>query len=223
MWFRLDLRLDDNPALLAAIHKSPVIPVFIWAPEEEEPWPPGAASRWWLHHSLKRLQEQLLSKGSRLILRRGRSLEVLEGLIAETGAKSVFWNRRYEPAVIARDTEIKKSLRDRGVSVETFNANLLFEPWSVQSKSSGRPFQVFSAFWKTCLRQPAPAVAQVAPKQIPAPDVLPKSDDLADLHLDPAHSWSSGLKTAWTPGEAGGNEALGSFLKSRLGVYVTER
>jgi deoxyribodipyrimidine photo-lyase len=53
VWVRQDLRLADNPALAAAVERrGPVIPVFIWAPDDEGAWPPGAASRWWLDRSL---------------------------------------------------------------------------------------------------------------------------------------------------------------------------
>jgi deoxyribodipyrimidine photo-lyase len=49
VWFRADLRLADNPALQTAIHRGgPIVPVFVHAPDEEFPWSPGAASRWWL-------------------------------------------------------------------------------------------------------------------------------------------------------------------------------
>jgi deoxyribodipyrimidine photo-lyase len=48
--FGRDLRLADNPALHAAAARGPLIPVFIWDPHADDPWPPGAASRWWLHH-----------------------------------------------------------------------------------------------------------------------------------------------------------------------------
>ena len=57
VWFRHDLRLDDNPALRAAAARGAIVPLFIHAPEEERPWEPGAASRWWLHGSLSRLAE----------------------------------------------------------------------------------------------------------------------------------------------------------------------
>src|ERR1019366_1409085 len=104
VWFRLDLRLADNPALARALARSnAIIPVFIWAPEEEAPWSPGAAAQWWLHHSLLELKAALEQRGSRLIVRRGPSAETLLQLAAESGAKSVLWNRRYEPAVVARD------------------------------------------------------------------------------------------------------------------------
>ena len=120
LWFRLDLRLSDNPALLAALrHGGPVIPVFIWAPEEEGRWQPGAASRWWLHQSLTQLDASLRQRGSRLIVREGPTLETLRGLLDETGATAVFWNRRYEPAIAARDrNRVKVSLQKDGQSVE---------------------------------------------------------------------------------------------------------
>jgi deoxyribodipyrimidine photo-lyase len=67
VWFRQDLRLRNNPALHAAtVSGAPVIPVYIWSPEEEGDWAPGSASRWWLHRSLASLDDQLRRRGSRL-------------------------------------------------------------------------------------------------------------------------------------------------------------
>src|ERR1041385_5234630 len=156
VWFRLDLRLADNPALQAAAPRGrAVVPVFIYAPEEEAPWAPGAASRWWLHQSLRALQARLSEIGSRLVLRRGPSLQTLQSLVKETGATAVFWNRRYEPAGISRDQKIKETLRASGIEVESHNAVLLHEPWTIRNQSK-RPFQVFTPFWKTCVAQPEP-------------------------------------------------------------------
>src|SRR5262245_30175517 len=85
VWFRSDLRLADNPAVAAAVELGgPVLPVFVWAPEEESPWEPGAASRWWLHQSLGSLEKSLEGIGSRLIIRRGASLATLQTLMRET-------------------------------------------------------------------------------------------------------------------------------------------
>jgi deoxyribodipyrimidine photo-lyase len=112
VWFRQDLRLADNPALIAAVERErPVVCVFIWAPEEEGDWPPGAASRWWLHHSLVSLDSQLRERGSRLVIRRGPTVAALQSLIVETAADAVYWNRRYEPAVVRRDAQVLRTLR----------------------------------------------------------------------------------------------------------------
>ena len=89
------------------------------------------------------------------MIRRGPALETLRALAKETGADAVFWNRRYEPAIIARDAKVKEALRGEGVAVESFNAALLHEPWTIQNKS-GKPFQVFTPFWRHCLAQPDP-------------------------------------------------------------------
>jgi len=140
LWFRQDLRLADNPALLAAVrHGGPVIPVFIWSPEDAGRWQLGAASRWWLHQSLAQLDVSLRQRGSRLIIRRGPALEAFRELLDQSGATAVYWNRRYEPAVISRDTSVNTALRHDGLITESLNGGLLFEPWTVQT-TKGNPY-----------------------------------------------------------------------------------
>jgi deoxyribodipyrimidine photo-lyase len=173
VWFRLDLRLADNPALLAAVDRGqPIIPVFIWSPRDEKPWPPGAASRWWLHQSLASLQADLAKRSSRLIIRSGPVQATLERLLHETQAGAIFWNRCYEPSIIARDRKLKEALRHSGRVVESFNSSLLFEPRTVKNQS-GQPFRVFTPFWNHCLRQFSKPSPQMEPPQIPAPERWP--------------------------------------------------
>ena len=169
VWFGLDLRLADNPALEGAVaRRGAVLPVFIWAPEEESPWSPGSASRWWLHQSLGELQAALAKVGSKLIVRRGPTVEALLALTAESGAKSVFWNRRYEPATIARDRELEQRLRERGIAAESCPGNLLFEPGTILN-ADGKPYQVFTPFWRACVAMPDPEQPKPAPGRLPAP------------------------------------------------------
>jgi len=223
VWFRLDLRLDDHPALLHAFErKHPVIPVYIWSPEEEGEWSPGTASRWWLHQSLERLDAELRKIGAHLILRRGLSLEVLNDLIRETGADGVFWNRRYEPALVARDAEIKAELRSRNIIVESFNASLLHEPWEVL-KSDGKPYQVFTAFWKALLSLPEPSLPLAAPTRILAPDVWPDSLPLPDLGLVNQEDWTENLREIWSPGSEGAMSRLERFIDEFLWTYTEDR
>jgi len=219
VWFRLDLRTEDNPALTAALaRREPVLPLFIWSPEEEAPWEPGGASRWWLHHSLKSLQDQLEKLGSPLVIRRGPSLEVLRAL----GASHVYWNRRYEPKPMARDTRIKASLEASGIQVESFNSALLFEPWQIEN-GERKPFQVFTAYWKKCLREGRVEAPLPAPRKILAPRIHPPSEKLEALGLLPAAGWGAGLAASWEPGAPTALRKIRSFLGSAIKGYETER
>jgi len=215
VWFRQDLRLADNPALNYALQqKRPVVPVYIWAPEEEGDWPPGAASRWWLHHSLNALDASLRKAGSGLILRRGSSEQALRELMEQTGATELVWNRRYEPAVIARDTRLKQTFKSEGVEVRSFNSALLFEPGSVLTKT-GTPYQVFTPFYRACLAQSEPDDTLAAPKKIPAP-AGPRPDSLStdELGLLPSIPWDKHFYHHWTPGESGAQAQLERFLSA---------
>src|SRR6478609_3535255 len=208
VWFRQDLRLQDNPALAAAVARDlPVVPVYIQDEAGEDDWAPGAAARWWLHHSLAALDAALRERGSRLVIRRGASGAVLRELIQATGAIAVHWNRRYEPAVLARDTALQEQL---GVAARSFNATLLFEPHAVRNKA-GRPFQVFTPFWRHCLTQPVDAPVKLRPGPLKAPAAWPKSLRVDELALRPKIKWDKGLAETWQPGEAAALKRLKKF------------
>jgi deoxyribodipyrimidine photo-lyase len=224
VWLRRDLRLADNPALQAACERSGnVLAVYVHAPDEEQPWAPGAASRWWLHHSLTALREALASRGGALCVRRGESLQELLAVARECGAQRVYWNRLYEPAVTSRDRRIGTALRESGIDCESFNAGLLFEPWEVR-QANGDPYRVFTPFWRNCERQldtlPAPLPA---PRRVTAPERLPASLEIAALGLLPRVHWDAGLASSWTPGEAGAQARIQSFCRTGLHGYATGR
>ena len=219
MWLRQDLRLADNPALQAAGRRGgPVVPVFIWAPEEEGSWPPGGASRWWLHQSLGQLAGEFRAAGSELIICRGASLAELLGVVKATGAEAVFWNRRYEPAAIARDQKVEAALRAAGVLAETCHGALLYEPETIRNKA-GLPFRVFTPFWRTCLAFAEPGEPLPAPRKLTAPTQWPISLPPAALELEPKLGWAAGLRTAWEPGSAGARAELQRFLGNGILTY----
>jgi deoxyribodipyrimidine photo-lyase len=221
VWLRLDLRLKNNPALTAAAaRRRPVVPVFIWAPEEEDGWQPGAASRWWLHQSLESLQADLKKLGSRLILRRGPSLGTLRSLVRETGADAVFWNRRYEPALRRRDAQVQQSLRADGIKIETYNSALLFEPDEIKN-STGQPFRVFTPFWKACLTATTSFTPESAPRFAKAPPL--SSLSLDELALEPDIDWAAGLRATWQPGESGAQKRMRRFFDDALDEYPEQR
>jgi deoxyribodipyrimidine photo-lyase len=223
-WFRRDLRIADNPALAHACEVADhVVPVFIFAPDEEKPWQPGAASRWWLHHSLEALAGSLRKLGSPLVLRQATgTLRELKKLIAETGAEGVFWNRLYDPAIVQRDEAIKKALREDGVEAESFNAALLLEPWEIKTGSGG-PYRVFTPFWNA-MKARVPARALIAPpRKIPGPAKKVESLALEALGLLPSIPWDAGLRKSWTPGEQGAHDALDRLFGKRIAAYREAR
>lgn len=223
VWFRHDLRLADNPALSAAIERGgPVVCVFVWAPDEEGDWPPGAASRWWLHHSLESLDAQLRERGNQLVVRRGPTIEALQSLAKATGADTVYWNRRYEPAVVRRDADVLRALKNDGVQVEHSNSALLFEPWDVET-GQGTPYQVFTPFWKSCLAKDGPADLLPAPETIPAVESAPSSLAIDELALLPKIPWDRGFYDVWQPGEPEAVQELDRFVSERMTDYAEAR
>ena len=223
VWFRNDLRLNDQPALQAALRGGfNPIPLYIHAPEEEGIWQPGAASNTWRHRSLLALDESLRRRGSRLNILRGPTLEALQRAADDCNAEAVFWNRRYEPAIEQRDAGIKHALRSAGLRAESFNGSLLFEPWQVESKQ-GDPYRVFTPFWRTALAQ----LRVLAPMAVPDrfPEVAPLADatSVDDLGLAPNVRWDEGFWTGWTPGEVGAQAALTTFIEQALADYQQAR
>jgi deoxyribodipyrimidine photo-lyase len=157
-----------------------------------------------------------------LIFRLGPSAEVLSKLAAEAGATAVFWNRRYEPAAIARDRDVKSRLREQGLRAESFNGALLFEPWTVQNQS-GQPFRVFTPFWRACLKKQIPPAQKNLPKQFQAPAKWPSALRIADLQLEPTIDWAAGFREVWQPGEAGATRQLHRFLSDAVAEYPVKR
>jgi deoxyribodipyrimidine photo-lyase len=194
LWLRQDLRLHDQPALVAAAGDGPVIPVYILDDETPGDWRIGGAQRWWLHRSLASLAADLVGQGSRLILRRGRAASVLEALMAETGAARVHAVRHYEPWW----REAEAMLGER---LCLHDGNHLARIEEVTT-GAGKPFRIYSSFWKALQAHLPPEQPLPAPDTIPAPERWPESDRLDDWRLLPrTPDWSGGFAADWTPGE----------------------
>ncbi len=224
LWFNRDLRLDDNPALAAAIARgAPVLPVYVLDDDDAGQWAPGGAARWWLHGSLAALHGALQERGNSLVLRRGAAAQVLPELIAETGADAVFWNRRYEPWARARGERVRATLERLGVAARSFNAGLLAEPGSLQTQK-GEPFRVFTPFWRALQARGVADAAYVAPRRLAAPATMPASDALDDWRLRPARpDWAGGLRARWVPGEAAAGARMAEFVGGAADAYAAQR
>jgi deoxyribodipyrimidine photo-lyase len=223
VWFRQDLRLADHPALAAATAAGgPVVPVFIWAPAAEGAWPIGAASRWWLHHSLERLAEALERIGSRLVIRAGDPATELVALARETGATAVHASRRWEPAAVATEERVVEALAARGVAVGLHGGALLHDPRAIRTQG-GAAYKVFTPFWRAVTANLVVDDPLPAPRALAPPAAWPDSTRVDDLGLLPTKAWDGGLRAAWTPGEAGARARLARFVAGSLRGYAKGR
>ncbi|MEL7276110.1 MAG: deoxyribodipyrimidine photo-lyase [Pseudomonadota bacterium] len=218
LWLRRDLRLADHPALQAACADGgPVIPVFILDPETEAI---GAAPRWRLERSVLSLAADLERIGSRLILRRGEALEVLQALIAETGAKTVRWTRLYDPVSKARDELVKSTLKGAGIAAVSHPGHVLFEPWTVTSKTGGF-YKVYTPYWK-CVAGAELDAPLPAPSQMPAPEHWPES--LAELGMGRDMRRGADIVARYAVvGETAARNRLGTFLETAVADYASAR
>ncbi len=228
LWLRRDLRLGDNPALIAAAEEARargggLLPVFAWEPPGRRAWAPGGAARWWLWHSLRGLEADLRRLGSRLVVGRGDPVDVVATLAEEAGAGAVVWARGLEPDELADDRALEALLTARGIDARIVpQADLLAEPLSVRTRD-GRPYTVFTPFWRARLAGPAPEEPLPAPTALPAAPQHPPGLALTELEAEAVRPWSAGFGDVWQPGERGGHERLGAFLEGPIGDYVVDR
>ncbi len=216
IWLREDLRLHDNPALHHAALSGDVIPVYIY------PQGLGAASYWWLHHSLSRLANDLSEQGVELILKTGDPAEVLADVCRAVGADRLAWNRVYSPAGIDLGRQVKERFSQLDIALQSFNGQLLTEPTQIFTKQ-GTPFKVFTPFWRHCLTTLEPTELLGRPDFKPS-NITVESESLDDWGLLPTKpDWSVGISERWQPGEAGAQTRWESFLSGRIRRYKDGR
>lgn len=223
VWFRDDLRLSDQAGLSAAADSGhPVLPLFILDDAAAGQWSPGAASRWWLHHSLASLRDSLRALGAELVLHRGDGVGVLTALVRETGAQAVFTGVPAHPAARRTDQQLAAALPPAGCALHRLRTATLFHPDAVRTRAGGA-YSVFAPFANACLVLGGPKDLAPAPASLlPAPRV--GSDRLEDWRLLPARpDWAAGWRDLWTPGEPGALRRAKAFLNSGLPGYVTAR
>ncbi|XP_039000084.1 cryptochrome-1-like isoform X2 [Hibiscus syriacus] len=225
VWFRRDLRIDDNPALTAAAKDNGVFPVYIWCPKEEEQFYPGRVSRWWLKQSLAHLEQSLKSLGSELVLiKTHNTLSALLDCINATGATKVIFNHLYDPLSLVRDYNIKEKLAEAGISVQSYNGDLLYEPWEIYDEK-GQAFTTFDAYWDKCLNVQMEPVSLLPPwRLLPVAGTIERCS-IEDLGLENETEKASNalLGRAWSPGWSNADKARIEFIEQNLFNYSRSR
>ena len=220
LWFRKDLRLADNPALLEAIKHNNIIPLFIFDTNINEYSKIGEASLWWLEKSLISLNEQLNGK---LRVLTGNSLDLILSICNIKNIKFVYWNRCYEPDRILVDTQIKAKLKDNNINAKSFNASLLWEPWKIKNKS-GSFYKVFTPFYKRgCLESEKPRLPTEAPKKINFIKLGKNFIDYKPKYEQSKNKWYVKLERHWTPSEFNAIARFEEFLANDSDNYSEGR
>ncbi|XP_045805418.1 cryptochrome-1-like isoform X3 [Trifolium pratense] len=226
VWFRRDLRIEDNPALAAAARDGSVLPVFIWCPKEEGQFYPGRVSRWWLKQSLAHLDQSLKSLGARLVfIKTDSTLNALLECINAIQATKVVFNHLYDPVSLVRDHNIKEKLVELGLSVKSYNGDLLYEPWEIYDEK-GHAFTTFDRFWQKCLHKQTEPVSLIPPWQlVPAEAGNLEKCSIEDLGLENELEKPSNalLRRAWSPGWTNADKALTEFMDKQLLHYSENR
>ncbi|XP_023524098.1 cryptochrome-1-like isoform X2 [Cucurbita pepo subsp. pepo] len=224
VWFRRDLRVEDNPALTAAVRAGAVVAVFIWAPEEEGHYYPGRVSRWWLKQSLAHLDSSLRSLGAYLLTKRStNTISTLLDVVKATGASQLFFNHLYDPLSLIRDHRAKEVLSAQGIGVRSYNADLLYEPWDVKDVD-GNPFTTFAGFWERCLSMPCdPEAPLLPPKRIISGDASRCPSDTLVFEDELEKGSNALLARAWSPGWSNADKALTTFINGPLIEYSKNR
>lgn len=211
VWFRRDLRLADQAAVVAAASQGPVIPIYILDDETPKHRKMGGTSRWWLHHSLQSLEAVLRAKGSRLILRSGKAADILTDIAKDSGAEEIHALHHYEPWWLNAQKDLKSKL-DGTAELILHHGNYLLPPGTLKT-GGGSPYKIYTPFWKSLRERMPPAEPMDAPEHIAAPDVWPESDTLDDWHLLPTKpDWATGFVDIWSPGEEGAQDSLEAFV-----------
>lgn len=243
LWFRRDLRLCDNPAIIGALEVgAPVIPVFIWSHDEEEgpgiTIAMGGACKYWLHQALSCLRTSLERIGCSLLFLKadhhdkGSSLQTLRQLIRETGARAVVANALYEPWLKQRDDLVMSALQKEGVECRLYHSYCLRDSYSVSTAGVGlRGIGSVSHFMSCCSHNPGPPLGAPLdpPASLPTPSHWPQGLplDMLELAKLPRRKdgtiidWAANIRNSWDFSEEGAHARLEAFLQD--GVYRYEK
>ncbi len=226
VWFRRDLRVQDNPALWQAVQDAreraqPLTALYVFDPEGVGGWAPGGASRWYLERSLLSLHETLAGLGVPLKVERGRMTDVVRAFAHKVRIEGVYWNRVIEPGQAALDQSIAQSLRQTGVTVEVFDDDCLLMPEQLR-RPNGERYKVFTPFWRRALELLEASPATVRLRPVPAPlDRQLQVDPgmLQSAGIAGRAAWQQKLAHHWMPGEHAALDRWARFFLSGIEDY----
>jgi deoxyribodipyrimidine photo-lyase len=210
VWFRRDLRVHDHPPLQAALERNErVACVFVLERRLLEGRFPSPHRAWFLRECLSELRGALRERGGELLVLDGPAERALPRLAAELGATAVHFASDVSPFAMGRDRRVEAALREAGVE-PVRSPGLFVADIGRPRTSAGRPYTVFSPFYRAWLELPRRAV-------LPAPDEVPGVSAHRIGRLDAIAGSAPAQPIA--PGEAAARARLASWLRDGLAGY----
>jgi deoxyribodipyrimidine photo-lyase len=226
-WFRRDLRLEDNHALFRALaDHGNVLSLFIFDTDILGRLEQRNDRRVdFIHRALQRIKRRLEERGSTLLVKHGKPLDVWRQLLQQYAVDAVTAVHDHEPYALERDKAVREMLEQHGVIFRTFKDISVFERDEVL-KADGTPYTVFTPYgrkWRSLLDEQAlqhfPSEAQLDRLAVHDPSSFPPLAEIGfeatDLREPPPEVPDRLIaeygKTRNLPGMAG---------TSRLGVHL---
>jgi deoxyribodipyrimidine photo-lyase len=211
LWFKKDLRLSDNIALVEASKNARVMLIYILESDVH-----GSASAWWRTKSLQKLNESLDNQLNFYI---GDPKEIIPNLVKKLNVDSVYWNADYEPEAIKTESIIRDTLSKIHVQCKRYNSSLLWAPSEIL-KSDSTPYKIFTHFYRNgCLKHSKPRLPISAPKYLSAFKDPESYSYLEYLGKMPKNQWHEKINNHWVVGEKEAERKLQHFLNQGLSGY----
>jgi deoxyribodipyrimidine photo-lyase len=219
--FNQDLRIIDNPAFFnAAQNGQNILPIFIL--DEINQRPVGEASKWFLHHALQSLSDELEKNYSlKLITKKGDSLEILAEIFAKKNVENIYFNKQLEPASIELQNHIVKLAKKHEIAAHFFKSQTLFDPSEIKN-GSGEFYKVFTPFWNECLKN-SNKIEKIL--NAPKPQKLSFEGDIKndDLDLLPKINWHKNFGKIWQFNHKKLRQNFINFLENKVDNYKQAR
>ena len=220
-WIREDFRVENNPALsFATQNHDNVIALYIYNNNDFDE--KREAQKWWVFKSLETLKKDLSDYQINLEIVKGDELEVFSKF-NKKDKLSVYWNKIYEPDVIARGKKIRDLFIKNEINYKYFKGNILNEFQEI-TKNDGTPFKVFTPFWRNAeqvyLNKP-PSKNYIVKKKTKKISYFKKCIEPKDIL--PKKNWYKKFDKYWKVSENDSKKILKNLIENKIKDYGTSR
>ena len=220
-WIREDFRIENNPALsFATQNHDNVIALYIYNNNDFDN--KREAQKWWVYKSLETLKKELSDYKINLEIVKGDELEIFSKF-NKKDKLSVYWNKIYEPDVIAKGKKIRDLFIKNEINYKYFKGNILNEFQEI-TKNDGTPFKVFTPFWRNAeqvyLNKPL-SKNYIVKKKIKKITIFKKC--IEPIEILPKKNWYKKFEKYWKVSENDSKKILKNLIENKIKDYGTSR